>query len=104
MSGRERNGPWPSPLDKVRHQGLQAEVTWDPGVIPNSSGEEKEVTVAGAALGDFAVVSFSLDVAGVVLDAQVTAANTVTAVLSNNTGQSKNLAEGTLRVKVIPRI
>ena len=90
-------------LEKLREAGLTASSTWDPGVIPNSSGEELDVTVTGAALGDFALVSFSLDTTGVILDGQVTAANTVTATLSNNSGQSKNLAEGTLYVKVIPR-
>ena len=103
MATQKNIGPWSSPLDKLREKGLQASATWNPGVIPNSSGEDKDVTVTGAALGDFALVSFSLDVTGIVLDAQVTAANTVTAVMSNNTGQSKNLAEGTLYVKVIPR-
>lgn len=103
MAGRAYKGPWPSPLDKIREKGLQNSATWNPGVIPNSSGEDKDVTVTGAALGDFVMVSFSLDVTGIVLDAQVTSANTVTAVMSNNTGQSKNLAEGTLYVKVIPR-
>jgi len=103
MAGRKYKGPWASPLEKIREKGLQGSATWNPGVIPNSSGEDKDVTVAGAALGDFAMAAFSLDVTGVVLNAQVTAANTVTAVMSNNTGQSKNLAEGTLYVKVIPR-
>ena len=36
------------------------------------------------------------------LTAAVTAANTVTAVLANNTGGSINLDSGTLRVRVVP--
>jgi hypothetical protein len=60
------------------------------------------VTVPGAKLGDFALASFSLDVADLVLDANVTAANTVTVVVANNTGGTIDLGSGTLRVKVIP--
>lgn len=75
--------------------------TWDPGSIASGSEEVKEVTVSGAALGDFVLVSFSLDVADLTLTAQVTAANTVTAQLSNNTGAAVNLGSGTLKVLVL---
>ena len=77
--------------------------TWDPASIADGNEVATEVTVTGAALGDFALVSFSLDVSDLVLDAQVTAANTVTAVLANNTGSAVNLSSGTLRVAVIPK-
>ncbi len=77
--------------------------TWDPGGILDGNEEAQEVTVPGAALGDFAFASFSLDVADLVLDAHVTAANTVTAVLANNTGGTVNLASGTLRVVVVSK-
>ncbi|GAG95369.1 unnamed protein product [marine sediment metagenome] len=98
---RKHLGPWPSPLDKVREAGLTGSETWDPG---NISGEQStEVTVTGAALGDFAEASFSLDVEDLILDAQVTAANTVTCILVNKTGGNINLDEGTLYVKVDPR-
>lgn len=98
---RKTLGPWPSPLDKVRERGLTGSATWDPGSI---SGElAKEVTVTGAALGDFAKASFSLDVADLILDAQVTAANTVTCILSSPDATARDLAEGTLYVKVDPR-
>lgn len=79
-------------------------VTWNPGSIDDGNEEAKEITVTGVALGDFVIgVSFSLDVADLVLNAQVTAANTVTAVLANNTGAAVDLAEGTLRVIVAKR-
>ncbi|MCK5601644.1 hypothetical protein KAR91_07245 [Candidatus Pacearchaeota archaeon] len=98
---RKHLGPWPSPLDKVREAGLTGSETWDPGDI---SGElSEEVTVTGAALGDFAKASFSLDVEDLILNAQVTAANIVTCVLVNKTGSDVDLAEGTLYVKVDPR-
>jgi len=74
--------------------------TWDPGSIADGDEETKEVTVTGAALGDFVRVSFSLDVADLVLDAKVTAANTVTCVLANNTGDAVDLTSGTISVEV----
>ncbi|RKY12687.1 MAG: hypothetical protein DRP65_00580 [Planctomycetota bacterium] len=74
--------------------------TWDPGSIADGGEEAKEVTVTGAALGDFARASFSNDVSDLVLDAQVTAANTVTCILANNTGGAIDLASGTIKVEV----
>jgi len=79
---------------------LQASDTWDPGSIADGDEEAHDVTCDDAELGDFAVASFSVDVADLVLDAQVTAADTVTCVLANNTGGAVDLASGTVRVRV----
>ena len=54
-------------------------------------------------MGDFAIASFSRDVTDLVLNAQVTAADTVTCILANNTGGAIDLASGTVYVKVIKR-
>lgn len=85
---------------------LNAEVangstTWDPGDLANGAQETKTVTVTGAALGNFALVCFSLDLQGMQLTGYVSAADTVTAVLRNGTGGNINLASGTLRARVI---
>lgn len=80
---------------------VAASTTWDPGSIANGASESKEITVTGAALGDFVLRSFSLDVSDLTLTADVTAANTVTAVLANNSGAAVNLGSGTLRVLVL---
>jgi|GEM_PF-1792595 len=80
---------------------LFGSVVWDPASVADGDAVSQEVTVTGAALGDFAIASFSLDVQDLVLDAQVTAANTVTVVLANNTGGAINLASGTVRVIVL---
>jgi len=59
------------------------------------------VTVTGAVLGDFVTsVSLSIDAAGGELFGYVSAADTVTVVLMNETGADMNLASGTLRVLV----
>jgi hypothetical protein len=60
-----------------------------------------DITVEGANLGDFVLASFSLDVTDLTLTADVTAADTVTVVLANNTGAGVDLASGTVRVLVI---
>jgi hypothetical protein len=81
---------------------MTASATWDPASILDGDEVAVNVTVPDAKLGDFALASFSLDVADLTLTADVTAANTVTAVLANSTGGAVNLGSGTLRVKVIP--
>jgi len=64
---------------------------------------EQDVTVTGAQLGDFAMASLSVDLQGLIMTAQVTAADTVTVALTNETGSTIDLASGTLYVMVIPR-
>jgi hypothetical protein len=56
--------------------------------------------VSGASVGDFALATFSLSIAGLQLTAFVSSADTVTAVLSNLTGLAVDLASGTLSVLV----
>lgn len=88
-------------LARIVNSYLVGSTAWDPGSIADGDEEAKEVTVTGAALGDFVLASFSLDVADLVLNAQVTSANVVTAILSNNTGIPIDLASGTLYIRVI---
>jgi hypothetical protein len=76
------------------------EQVWNPGSIDDGNEEVVEVTVNGVKLGDFVEVSFSLDVADLALVAAVTALNTVTVQLLNNTGGAIDLGSGTLRVLV----
>ena len=82
---------------------LNGSDTWDPASIADGDEEAKEITVTGAALGDFVLASFSVDVADLSLTADVTAADTVTAVLANNTGGAVDLASGTIYVRVIKK-
>lgn len=79
---------------------LKTTTTWDAGSIAIGSCEEKDVTVSGAALGDFAIASMSVDTQGLDMSAKVTATNTVTVVLSNNTSAAIDLASATLAVLV----
>jgi hypothetical protein len=74
--------------------------TFDPPSIAAAGTTTTTVTVTGAALGDFADASFSLSLAGLVVTAYVSAANTVTVVFFNPTGGAVDLASGTLRARV----
>jgi len=81
---------------------LSATDTWDAASIADGDMESTDVTVTGAALGDFVLVSLSIDTADLALVGAVTAADTVTATLLNNTGAPVDLASATVAVKVIP--
>lgn len=81
--------------------GLAATTTWNPSSIASGAEEAKEITVTGAALGDVVLLSASIDVADLALVGAVTAANTVTAQLLNNTGGAVDLGSFTLKALVI---
>ena len=87
--------------------GLFGTATYDPPSLAlGASGAIQTMTVTGVALGDpVEDVSFSLDSAGVVFHAWVSAANTVSYFAQNVAGANPtNLASGTLRVKVRRRV
>ena len=78
----------------------QASETWDPADHVTATEEVGELTVTGAALGDYALASFSVDLADQSITAAVTAADTVTYQIFNLTGGNLNLASGTVKVVV----
>jgi len=81
---------------------IQASDTWDPASIANGASLTLAMAnVTGAALGDFVIASFSLTIAGMVLSAEVSAANTVAVTLINNTGGAVDLGSGTITVRVL---
>ena len=75
--------------------------TWDPTSIAAGSYSTTTVTVPGATLGDFALASFSIDISALDLSCYVSAANTVTVVLSNHTASAVDLNSATLRILVL---
>jgi hypothetical protein len=79
---------------------LEASATYDPPSLAAGDGATATVTITGAALGDFARASFSLDLQGITLTAWVSAANTVSARFQNGTAGTIDLGSGTLRVRV----
>ncbi|WP_372624733.1 DUF2793 domain-containing protein [Falsiroseomonas sp.] len=79
---------------------LQASVTYDPPNLAAGEGVTTNAAVTGAALGDFARASFSLDLHGVTLTAWVSAAETVSVRFQNGTADAVDLGSGTLRVRM----
>lgn len=86
-------------FDKViTYQG-----TLDLGDAATGSGTfaSADVTVNGAALGDFVLVSMGVDTVDTAVVGAVTAANTVTVTVLNNTTGAVNLASTTVRIAVL---
>lgn len=79
---------------------LFGSATYDPPNIAGGAQASTTVTVTGAALGQFAIASFSLDTQLIEVSANVTAANTVTVLFKNGTAGAINLASGNLAVRV----
>jgi hypothetical protein len=75
--------------------------TYDPPSILNGDNDSTTVAVTGAALGDFVEVSFSRNLANIIMTAWVSAVDTVTVLLQNESGGTVDLASGTLRVRVM---
>lgn len=80
---------------------IQGSTTYDPPSLADGAGTSTTVTVTGAAMGDFAVPSFSLDLQGIAVTAYISSANTATVRFQNESGGTLDLGSGTLRVKVI---
>lgn len=79
---------------------LAGSATYDPASLSDGAGVTTTVTATGAAVGDFAEASFSNDLNGITLTAWVSAADTVSVRFQNESGATRDLAEGTLRVRV----
>lgn len=79
------------------HEGS---TSWDPASVASGASVSTTVTVTGAAIGDMVLPTLSVAVpAGVILTANVTAADTATVTLSNLSGGAVDLANSTLRVR-----
>jgi hypothetical protein len=74
--------------------------TYNPPNLIDGDGATTTVTVTGAALGDYAEASFSLDLQGIAITAWVSAADTVSVRFQNETGGTIDLGSGTLRARV----
>jgi hypothetical protein len=79
---------------------LNGSATHNPTNVDDGDVDTDEITVTGAALGDPASCTFSLDLADLALTCSVTAANTVTATFLNNTGAAVDLDSGTITARV----
>jgi hypothetical protein len=76
--------------------------TLDADTLADGAGDTDTVTVSGVALGDMVLsASLAVDVAGLIVTAYVSAANTVSIRFQNETGAEVNLASATLRLVVV---
>jgi hypothetical protein len=81
---------------------LQNSVVFDPpSMATNIVGAIQTITVTGAAVGDYVIASFSTPLNGMILNAWVSAANTVQFQFQNKTAGTLDLASGTVRVRVL---
>ncbi len=87
---------------RLNFKPLAGSASWNPADLATADITSTTVTVAGARVGDFALASLGTDILDLMLDAQVTAANTVTVILENHTGGNINLGDSMLRVQVFP--
>lgn len=93
------SGVWFVSSDRM-NPPLVVSAVWDAPNIANGAANGTVITVTGAVLGDFVEVSCSIDLAALVLTAYVSAADTVTLLLSNVSGGAVNLASATYTVRV----
>lgn len=75
--------------------------TVDPASLADGDGASIDVTVTGAKLGDFVLVGPGVDVSDVLVDARVTAADTVTIRVQNESGGTVDLASSTWNIMVL---
>lgn len=81
---------------------LTGSLVWDPGSLADAAGETSgDVTVTGAALGDYAIPAAPYDLQGITCNAYVSAAGKAKIRLQNETGGVIDLASGTWTVRVI---
>lgn len=83
---------------------LEGSKTHDFGSLADGAQDETNITVTGAALGDYAKGTMDIDPQGLIIHAQVSAANTVRFSITNHTGGAINLASTTVRAKVEKRV
>lgn len=81
---------------------LTGAATFDHASGADGVGETTTVTVTGAALGDYAFCSITLDAEDITITAYVSAANTVSVRFQNESTGTRNLGSVTLRAGVIP--
>jgi len=84
----------------VGYDGITGTATFNPASLADGAGETTTVTVTDAALGDFAEVSFSLALQGILMTGWVSAADTVSVRFQNETGGTIDLGSGTINARV----
>lgn len=79
---------------------IKAQATVNPGSLADAAGENQSVTVTGARFGDFVRVAAPYTLSGITVSAYVSAADTVTIRIQNESGGTLDLASGTWNIVV----
>jgi hypothetical protein len=82
---------------------LTGSATYDAASLADGAGATTTVTVTGAALGDYVLISHSVDLAAISVTGYVSASNTVSVRFQNESTGAVDLASGTLRALVLGR-
>jgi spore coat protein U-like protein len=91
-------------FNALRTSLLFGSATYDAANLVDAAGATGTITVTGAALGDFVVgLSFGVDLQGITATGYVSAANTVSFRLQNESGGAIDLASTTVRAVVAKR-
>lgn len=77
------------------------QATINPGNLADAAGENDTVTVTGAKIGDIVLVGLGVDAAGITITGYVSAANTVTVRVQNESGGAVDLASSTCNIVVL---
>lgn len=75
---------------------------WNPGAIASGASSSTDVTITNASLSDFTLASFSTTLSGCSISSYVKSSNTVTVVITNNTGSPVTFSSGVVYVRVYP--
>lgn len=81
---------------------LTGSATYDAANLVDKAGESTNITVTGAALGDFALISTGIDMSGITVTGYVSAADTVTLRVQNETTGTLDINSQTIRATTIP--
>lgn len=107
---RTGSDPWQSPANYmlgtcayINQTWRQVEATYDPGSIANNAEIQTAVPLPGAVLGDFVLASTSIDSLGILIDARVSAADTVKVHYRNMTGAAVDLPSHTLTLRLMAK-
>jgi len=83
-------------------QPLTGSATYDAPSLADGATTTTTITVPGARLGDMVQVAPPFSASGMIITGNVSATNTVTIVINNESGGTVDLASGTWRVAVYP--
>ena len=81
--------------------GVFGSATLNPTNLADGAGETLTASIPGAAVGDFVLVAPGVNLAGITVTAWVSAADTVSVRVQNESGGALDLASSTWRIAVL---